>query len=219
MIRRVLGTGLAVAAVSTILGFAAPAASATDCQALQNTYAAASAAALKRAGELKISDEDFRVLRDELQKLGADGELTSQELIPLTLRNEAARKLSASFTDNDQRLIQNLIKAHNTYVAAGCDKTNGDADKGTSTDVKESTAPTSKAAAPTSKAVAPTSTAVAPSRSQVSTVPNDAPETGDGSTEVYTSPEAINAQVVAYLALSSVAGVGVFTALRRSTGR
>lgn len=218
MIRRVLGTGLAVAAVSTILGFAAPAASATDCQALQNTYAAASAAALKRAGELKISDEDFRVLRDELQKLGADGDLTSQELIPLTLRNEAARKLSASFTDNDQRLIQNLIKAHNTYVAAGCDKTNGDADKGTSTDVKESTAPTSSAA-PTSKAVAPTSTAAAPSRSQVSTVPNDAPETGDGSTEVYTSPEAINAQVVAYLALSSVAGVGVFTALRRSTER
>lgn len=197
MIRRVLGTGLAVVVVSAVLGLAAPVASAQDCEALQNNYAVASAAALTRAGELHISDEDFRVLRDELQRLGADGDLTSAELVPLTLRNEAARKLSLNFTAADQKLVQDMIKSFNTFQQS-CQ---GDPD-----------------VAVDSGAVIGT-TAERSSTDQVSRVPNDAPETGDGSTEVRVTPEAVNAQVVAYLVLSTVAGVGVFTALHRSTGR
>lgn len=213
MRKRVLSLAVAAAIVSPVWAIA-PAASATeDCATLQNTYAAASAAALKRAGQLQISDEDFRVLRDELQRLGADGELTSQELVPLATTNAAARKLSLNFTAEDQTLIQNLIKSYNTYVAVNCDDTAGDPDDKTSTDVPSAPA---TSATPTPTASPTTTPAPSSGGGQVVTVPNDAPETGDGSYDVYATPESITAQIVAYVVASLVGAFGIFTALRRS---
>lgn len=196
-----------VAAGSLMLVSPAVASAQGNCETLQNAYAVSVSKALDRARALGVKDSDFVKLRDDLQKAAEDNDLSLSEQASLASKYPVL--IQVQNNEADKALVMDLLRKYFAYFSAGCERTNGDADQGTGPAATTSAAPTSKPSATA------TSKPVPSSGSQVATVPNDAPETGDGSLVSDAERSGI-AVVVSVAGLLVMALSGLVIAARRS---